>query len=73
LCPVFHNSSFIIHNFISPTRLRNAWNIAFQRQLAEAQAAHLKLPQIAARPPADATPVSVTNLELGFPHQLGHH
>jgi hypothetical protein len=35
-----------------PTRLNNAGDLSFQRQLAEADTAQIKLPQIAARPTA---------------------
>src|SRR5262245_54601094 len=36
----------------SPARLHDAGNLALERQLAETQPAQLKLPQIAARAPA---------------------
>src|SRR5579871_1895766 len=48
----------------SPRRLRHARHDAGVRVLPKADAAHRKLAQIAARPPADPAPVVAAHLEL---------
>src|SRR5579862_788558 len=48
----------------SPTALDNAWNLAAQRQLAEAQAAQRELAHIRARTAALAAPVAMPNRVL---------
>src|SRR5688572_9262896 len=55
-----------------PARLDHAGNLPGQRQLAEADAAHLELPQIAARPPAAAAAVVLAHGELGRLLGLGN-
>src|SRR5258708_8622101 len=54
-----------------PTRLHHSWDFPLQGQQAEAQAAHLKLAQIPARPAAALAAVAVLHLELRLPVVLG--
>src|SRR4030095_3843125 len=55
-----------------PARLDHAGNVAGQRQLPEADAAHLKLPDVGPRPPAGAAAVVLAHRELGLPPGLGN-
>src|SRR5688500_11323996 len=50
--------------FLLPRALRHARDVAFERQLAEAEPAHVELPQIRARAAAQVAAVAVANLEL---------
>jgi hypothetical protein len=49
-----------------PRRLRNPWNFALQRELAEAQAANAELAQKCARPSAQLAAVVLARGELGL-------
>src|SRR5688572_2240992 len=49
---------------LSPRALRHARDVALERQLAEAQAAHVELPQVPARAAAQVAAVVVADLEL---------
>src|SRR5207237_2901160 len=53
-----------------PARLHDARNLALEGELAEAQAAHLELPDIRARTPAQLTPMVGARLEPGGPLRL---
>src|SRR5271170_3377397 len=53
-----------------PARLDDAGNLPHQRQFAEAQAAHLELPQDAAAAAADAAAIAHADLELRLPLHL---
>src|SRR5437773_1578349 len=61
---------------LSPARLDDARDLATQRQPTEADAAHLELAQIRARPAADLAAVLPANLELRLPidhvHEFRH-
>jgi hypothetical protein len=48
----------------SPPGFGDPGDFPLQRQLAEMEAAHLELAQVAARPPTDQASIPVTNLEL---------
>src|SRR4051812_16522103 len=48
----------------SPTALGHPGNVAFERQLAEAEAAQRKLPHVGARPAAQGAAVAQANLEF---------
>src|SRR5439155_2104579 len=47
-----------------PARLQDARNLALERQLAEAEPAHLELPEVAARAAAQLAPMIGARLEL---------
>src|SRR5688500_18678257 len=47
-----------------PGALRHAGHVAFERQLSEAEAAHVELAHVRARPPAQLAPVAMPDLEL---------
>jgi len=50
-----------------PARLDDAWNLAFERQRAETQAANAKLAQKTARSPAELAPIVLAAAELRLP------
>src|SRR5437870_8180428 len=50
-----------------PARLHDAGHLTLERELAEAQTAHLELPEITARPTAQLAPVVGARRELRFP------
>src|SRR5882762_2134208 len=54
-----------------PARLHDAGDLALERQLAEAEPAHLELPEVAARAAAELAPGIGARAELRFP--LGLH
>ena len=54
-----------------PGRLRNAWNLALQRQTAETQAAQTELAQIGARPPANLAAVVLARRKFRLLASLG--
>src|SRR5260370_4613319 len=54
-----------------PAALRHAGDIAFERELAEAQAAQRELPHVGARPAAQAAAVAQPNLVLRLLQFLG--
>src|SRR6185436_16596317 len=62
--------SVIILYFLLPTRLGHAGDFPLQGQLAEAEAAHRESPEVRTRAPAQATPVSFADPELGGPDRL---
>src|SRR5688572_14277059 len=49
---------------ISPRTLRHARDVAFERQLAEAETAHVELAHVRSRPSAQAAAVPMADLEL---------
>src|SRR5688572_5325294 len=49
---------------MSPTALRDARDIALERQLAEAQTAHVELAHVGARPATQVAAVAMANLVL---------
>ena len=49
---------------VLPARLRYAWNLARESQLAEADPAQRKLPDVPSRPPAALAAVPVADLKL---------
>jgi hypothetical protein len=49
-----------------PTRLNDTGNLTFQRQLAEADTAQIKLPQVTSRPAATLAAGVGADRELGF-------
>src|SRR5574341_2407550 len=53
-----------------PARLPDAGHLALERQLAEAESAHLELPQVAARTPAELAPMIGAGRELRLPLRL---
>jgi len=57
--------------FLLPGRLCNAWNLALQRQRAEAQAAEAELAQIRPRTSANLAAVMLPGRKLGFLVRLG--
>ena len=54
----------------SPARLGHTRQVALEGQLAEADAAQLELPHVAAGPPARPTAVALPDLELRLPQAL---
>src|SRR5690606_8506023 len=58
---------------VLPGRLGHAGNVACQRQLTEADAAHAELAHIGVRTAATAAAVVRTDLELGGPLLLFNH
>src|SRR5690349_20443175 len=55
-----------------PAGFDHSWNIAPERKLAEAQAAHLELAQEAAGSSADPAAIPKPDLEFRFLQQLSH-
>src|SRR5882672_11607283 len=53
-----------------PARLQDARNLALERQLAEAEPAHLELPEVAARTAAQLAPRIGARREFRFPLRL---
>jgi hypothetical protein len=58
-----HRSQFIIHRFFLPARLRNAWDMPFEREIAEADSAERELAQVSPTATATATPIMHTRRE----------
>src|SRR5687767_12298129 len=57
----------------SPARFRHAGNLAPQRALAEADAAHREPPHVCARPTAQATAIVLLRAELRRAQRLRNH
>src|SRR5262245_40961840 len=64
--------SYMFIGFPLPARLDHAGDVAGQRQLAEADPAHLELPDVGPGAAAGAAPVVLADPELRLPLGLGN-
>src|SRR3954451_7262042 len=66
-------SEMFMDRYLLPARLHDAGELAVQRQLAEADAAEAKLPDVGARSPTEVAAVVLLHLEPGRPFGLDDH